>query len=348
MLTTTWSYAADAANLSTDNNEGNTIDRQNDRILNAISNDFPGLFQITSRYCDIEKIISSDNKNTTDALGFNIRVRLNHEAFSSHYPELGKLLKKWREIVKFKARIFDNQDQLMGMVELDSTNNLFTLQFRISGDRFIPIQDNGILEINNGFGPTGAGSTRFKMVCDIQLNIVGMQLKIATLPVILDYRNSDGGPHLKARLAQLPQKIEADGSVYGVIPVWLVDLMIPSNVQEIIHSFFQTLAMGNDGNGSVMSVYSFPERTSKQSFLLHTDAAVLANGTIKLGFNLQRKFFAMPPELLVEIRAFKKQLWNALYRDFQRFIQVSGFCSPGGGSRHRGRWRCGSPSPFYR
>jgi hypothetical protein len=145
-----------------------------------------------------------------------------------------------------------------------------------------------------------------------------MQLKIDTLPVVLDYRHSDGGPHLEARLVQAPQKIEAGGSVYGVIPVWMVDLMIPSNVQEVMDSFFQTLAMGNDGNGAMIRIDSIPDQASKQSFLLSTDAEVLANGTIKLGFNLQRKFFAVPPGLLVEVRAFKKQLWNALYRDFQR------------------------------
>jgi hypothetical protein len=152
-----------------------------------------------------------------------------------------------------------------------------------------------------------------------------MQLKIDALPVVLDYRHNDGGPHLMARLVQAPQKIEVDGSVYGVIPVWMVDLLIPSNVQKIMNSFFQTLAMGNDGNGSMIRIYSFPEQASKQSFLLNTDAEVLANGTLKLGFNLQRKFFALPPEFLVEIRAFKKQLWNALYHDFQRIKTQRGY-----------------------
>jgi len=92
-----------------------------------------------------------------------------------------------------------------------------------------------------------------------------------------------------------------------------------------MNDFFQTLAMGNDGNGSVVRFYSFPEQTSKQSFLLSTDAEVLANGTLKMGFNLQRKFFAMPPELRVEIRAFKKQLWSALYDDFQKIKAKRGY-----------------------
>jgi hypothetical protein len=241
------------------------------------------------------------------------------------YPELGKLLKKWREIVKLKVRIFDKQDQLMGTMAFDSTNKLFTLQFRMLSNLFIPMHDSSILNLNSGFSLSGAGSTQFKIVCDIHLNIVGMQLKIDTLPVVVDYRHREGGPHLEARLVQAPQKIEAGGKVYGVIPVWMVDLLIPSNVQEIMNSFFQTLAMGNDGNGLLIRIYSFAELASKQSFLLNTDAEVLANGTLKLGFNLQRKFFVMPPELLVEIRVFKKQLWNALYHDFQRIKKQRGY-----------------------
>jgi len=100
---------------------------------------------------NIENIISSNNKNAEDSLTFNIRVRLNREALSISYPEVGKFLEKWREIVKFKAHIFDKQDQLMGMVALDSINNLFSMQFRIRSDRFIPMHDKEFSNINNGF-----------------------------------------------------------------------------------------------------------------------------------------------------------------------------------------------------
>ena len=251
MLTTTWAYAAGAENLPMEISKENALDRQSAKILNGISNDFPDFFRITSQYCDIENIVSSNIKNTEDSLAFNLRVRLNCEAFSMHYPEIGKLLEKWREIVKFKARIFDNHDQLMGMVDLDSTNNLFTMQFRIRNDRFIPMQDKGILKMDNGFSSDRCGFyTKFKVVCDIHLNIVGCNLRSIHYRSSWTIGSSDGGPHLKARLAQTPQKIEVGGSVYGVIPVWMVDLLIPSNVQEIMNSFFQTLAMGNDGNGS--------------------------------------------------------------------------------------------------
>jgi hypothetical protein len=325
MLTTTWSYATGAAKPPPDFIDNYALDRQSLKILNGVSRDFPDLFRIILKYWDVENILSSQLANTGDFLSFNLRAGLNHDAFSKHYPELGKFLNKWQEIVQFKARIFDNQNQLMGMVQLDSLNNIFTVQFRILRDRFIPLQGTGILKTNNGFTLIGMDSAKFRVICDIHLNIVGMKIKIETLPVILDYQHSDAGPHLMASMEQVPQKVQAGGSVYGVIPIWMVDLMIPSNVQEIINSFFQTLARANDGKGSMLMIRSFPEQISKQNVLLKTDAEVLANGTIKLGFNLQRKFFAIPPELLVETQAFKEQLWNALYHDFQKVRTQRGY-----------------------
>ena len=332
ILATTWTYAGGAANQSIGAIKKSALYRPNEEVLKGISIDFPNLFWIITQYCDIESIISPNKPNNRDSLGFNIRVRLIPEAFSRQYPQFGKLLKSWREVVKFKARIFDKDGDLMGVVSLDSKKNLFTLQFRTSSDRFLPMQQDRTLKRNNGFSLTAEGSSQFRIDCDFHLNIVGMQIKIDALPVLLAYRQSDGGPHLKAHLAQVPQKINASGSVYGVIPVWLVDLLIPSNVQDIMDVFFQTLTTGDDGNGSLLRIYSISQQASKQSVFLETDAAVLANGTIKMGFNLQRKFFAVPPQLLVEIRTFKNQLWNAFYHDYRRFIRTSGFCSPYNGS----------------
>jgi hypothetical protein len=78
-------------------------------------------------------------------------------------------------------------------------------------------------------------------------------------------------------------------------------------------------------NGILTTTWAYAAGGANFPTNIITDAEVLANGTLKLGFNLQRKFFSMPPELLVEIQAFKKQLWNALYHDFQRIKAKRGY-----------------------
>ena len=244
MLATTWNYAADAGNPQVGVAKEKAPNRESVKILNGISNDFPDLFRIISKYCNIENIVSLNTNDAGNSSEFNIRVRLNREALSKQYPELGKLLKKYREIVKFEARIFDKQGKLMGTLKLDSTNNLFAVQFRILGERILPLYANRGSDVIKGFNLTGRDSTTFKVVCDLQLNIVGMQLKIDTLQAVLEYRHNQGGPRIEARLFQTPKKIKASGSVYGIFPVWMVDIMIPSNVETIMNSFFS-----NSGNG---------------------------------------------------------------------------------------------------
>ena len=69
MLTTTWTYAAAATNSPTDVIEENAPDRQAVKILNGISSNFPDLFRITSRYCNIENVVSANNTYAGDFLG---------------------------------------------------------------------------------------------------------------------------------------------------------------------------------------------------------------------------------------------------------------------------------------
>ncbi len=70
MLITTWAHATGAENLPMEISKECALDRQSARILNRIANDFPDFFRITSQYCDIEKLVSSDIKNTGDSLIF--------------------------------------------------------------------------------------------------------------------------------------------------------------------------------------------------------------------------------------------------------------------------------------
>ena len=52
------------------------------------------------------------------------------------------------------------------------------------------------------------------------------------------------------------------------------------------------------------------------TFLITTDADILANGTIELVFKLQQKLFAGGKKLLGEIKLFSNRLWSAFYQDF--------------------------------
>jgi len=171
---------------------------------------------------------------------------------------------------------------------------------------------------------TDQALTQFYAEFDIHFNIVGLHLDVLSLEVPIDCRLNGHGVDLKAGLLQPPDTVQADGRAFGFLPLWLIDILIPSNVEKITSDFFQTLAMGNDGQGGRIELAGLPPDESKNSLFIYADAEAFANGTITLGFNLQRRFAAEQKNLIAELRAFKEQLWNAFYQDYLKLNKERG------------------------
>ena len=112
--------------------------------------------------------------------------------------------------------------------------------------------------------------------------------------------------------------VQADGRVFGFLPLWLIDILIPSNVEKITRDFFQALAMGNDGQGGSIEFAGLQRAPLINGLLISADAEALSNGTIKLGFSLQRRFAKEQQKLIAELNAFKEQLLSAFYQDYQK------------------------------
>lgn len=68
------------------------------------------------------------------------------------------------------------------------------------------------------------------------------------------------------------------------------------------------------GQGGGIEFAALQRAPLKNSLLASVDAEALSYGTIKFGFNLQRRFAAEQQKLIAELKAFKEQLWNAFYQ----------------------------------
>ena len=212
------------------------------------------------------------------------------------------------------ARMF----QLMGMVEFDSAEDLFILQCRVLRGLLLPLNGSWTAGSSIGINLTDQALTQLYAEFDIHLNMVGLHLDVWSLQVPIDYQLNGGDLRLEACLRQPPDMVQADGRVFGFLPLWLIDMLIPSNVEKITRDFFQALATGNDGQGAIVEFVGLQRAPLKNSWLICADAEALSNGTIQLGFNLQRRFAREQQKLITELKAFNEQLWNAFYRDYQK------------------------------
>ena len=150
------------------------------------------------------------------------------------------------------------------------------------------------------------------------MNLVGLRLNIESLPIAVDYVNQGDELEVKLCLWQPPETVKAGGWAFGFIPLWLVNALIPSNVEEITTDFFRTLALGNNGDGTQVYLESLGRGGKQNQIRLQAGTEVLGNGTIKMAFNMQRKMVAKQEALLKEIRTFNKQFAEAFHQDYQR------------------------------
>jgi len=323
-LTVAWHHAARADDPPEHLARIFHLNRPSLQVLGGFALEFPDLFKTITHFFEIENIVSSITPNQDGSQIVDFRIRINRQAFARIYPEIGAVMDVLKGMVYFNGRVFDDQDRLMGMVEFDSAEDLFILQCRVLRGLLLPLDGSRTAGSSIGINLTEQALTQLYAEFDIQLNMVGLHLDVLSLQVPFDYQLNGGGLRLEACLLQPPDTIQAGGWAFGFLPLWLIDVLIPSNIEKITRDFFQALAMGNDGQGGRIELAGRQRAPLINSLLMSADAEVLSNGTIKLGFSLQRRFAKEQQKLIAELKAFNEQLLNAFYRDYQKVKHARG------------------------
>ena len=316
LVNVAWLHAKDGVKPSGEFFKGSTLDDQSLKVIYGLARDFPRFFAIFNQYFTIENVVSKETNESTGPITFDIVIRINVDVFKKDYPHLGKLIVRLNGMLNYQAILFDAQNRPIGSMAFDGDNYLFSLRFRTQRGRFLALTEDSNKGKATGVDITDPGNQKFYSVYTFRLNIVGLELNIDALKINLDYAYSDNGAKVTAELQHSPEKVDTKGLILGFLPIWLIDLFIPSNIEDMTREFFQILASGNEGEGLSMMIGSIPEESLEGFLWFLTDAEVLSNGTLKFAFNLQRNMIKEQDKLFEDIRVFTQQLWKAFYLDF--------------------------------
>jgi len=315
---TAWLLAGDGTPAPRDFLEESALDAHSLKVIYGLARDFPSLFAVFNQYFAIDNVVAGGASAGSDALTFDIVIRINIDAIKKDYPYLGKLISQLKGAMSFKAILLDSRNRPLGTMEFDGDRYLFATKFKTRAGRFLVLTNGSDRKTERGVDLTVAGNQQFQMMYTFILNIVGLRLDIEALKVDLDYYYDANTAGITAGLGQTSEKISAEGLVLGFLPIWLIDLFIPSNIEDMTREFIQTLVAGNDGKGLSIMFGNLEKESPRGNLWLLTEAEVMSNGTLRLAFNLQRKIFSDDEKLSEDIRIFSQRLWKAFYLDFLR------------------------------
>ena len=302
-------------NLSINSFSSDTLDIQSLRVLRSLSDDFPNLFRLFRQYFTVKSIVQDRKNLITDTIYFDIVVGINVSAFKKDYPYLAAQIRNLENKLDYHFSLIDDRKRPILTMAFNGGSYQFFMRFKTQDGLFFDVTDKNT---ENGFDLTKIGHQKLYITQNLKVELAGLKINIEALKADLIYYYGDNTINLTFKLRDVPKNITVDGLALGILPIWLVDLFIPSNVSDMTQEFFSTLTSGNDGHGSYLRLGSKSYSTSTYDLRLKSDAEVMSNGTIKLAFNLQRKMFREKEKLLEDLSLFSQAIWGAFHLDFNR------------------------------
>lgn len=292
-------------------------------LMYGFTNEFPHLFKLFNQYFTVENIISENSTNSIGQITYDIQVRINIEAVKIDYPHLGAQLLHLKSISNYQLMLLDAKNHPIINVGFDGAKFKLRLRFKTGRGRFNVLTEDPGKEHDGGISITKKGLQKFFINQDLMVNMAGLKIDVKALKVSLTYYKDHRTASIKCEIRQTPKEISAEGLVMGILPVWLIDLFIPSTIEDMTQAFFRTLITGNEGKGSYLMLGGIPEESLTGSSWLISDAEIMSNGIIRLAFNIQRKMFSDKDQFLEETNELSRRLWNAFFLDYQDFKMVT-------------------------
>ena len=243
---------------------------------------------------------------------FDVCFEADEKALARDYPHLARMLKRTGKVLQVSATLTDAQGETLVRLDVNEPGSTTRLEFRTRNGQLLPLDPAApgrpldLLE---------AGERTLALVTDTSLVLAGARLDVLGLTNRLCYAFHDDGPRLALQAAGSPRSIRSHGRIMGFLPVWLLDLFIPSNLEQMTSEFFDVLAEGRGGEGLMLAAGSRPGRGRNLWVLLDTE--VMSNGMVRFVLNLSHKFSGGRFRVARDVNRFGYACWQAFVTDYR-------------------------------
>ena len=160
---------------------------------------------------------------------------------------------------------------------------------------------------------SGVNDRKFYLSFNLFINVHGLKINTGNIGAYLRYMTNNENLSFFAKLTHMPEG-KVSGALFGVLPTWLIDLSIPSDLQTLMNSFTETVFKANNGEGSRAEI-AWKKRGGQA--VLHASASTefLENRFIRLGMKIWVKKFRPNEHVQEDIRRFIGGYTRALLND---------------------------------
>lgn len=283
------------------------------KVFDQAAADFPQATQMLSKYLEFRsfaEIKSFAGKNYTDIA---LRGHFKMDALETDYPQIRRFLKDIRNLFILQVYIGNAKGQNIASFIINTQTEEFFIGAKTQGGKIIPMAKDGSPVFSEAVSFAGNADHKFFVALNFFVNVYGLKINTGNIGAYLRYQSNPEKMSFFAKITSIPEG-KISGALFGMVPTWVIDLSIPSDLQTLMNKFSQTVLKANNGEGSRAEI-GWLKRGGDA--VLHASASTefLENRFIRIGMKIWVRKFRPGENIQEEIRLFVGKLTRAILAD---------------------------------
>jgi len=283
------------------NGDGVTLNDESRKVMEAYRRAFPAFSAHMLRYFGLTSLVTVQGEGAGRFTRLGFRTRFNMEAIRKDYPASASFLDGMTGLFRLKMRVLDDRGRVVFDMVLDSDNSFFTFTVLTRNGRILPSDGKGTPCPGGEIDLTDGRTRTFTSKADFFTNVYGLRFHTPEIRSRHETGETNGRGWMRNRLLYVsPTRIE--GRAFHVVPPWLIDLVMPENMEELMGDFASVMVNANGGAGSVMDFTWDITRPGETRFAYDASTEFIDNFFVRFGLRIWKRRFLPGGETARDIR----------------------------------------------
>lgn len=283
------------------------------RIIDLGMAEFPAFTQMLSRYIELKSFASVRDHKGKKYTEVAIRGRFRLDALGADYPRLKSFIKDLRKLFVLSVYIGDTKGRQISSFIVNMQTEEFYAGFNTVDGKILPMGKDGAPAFDAPVAFSGSVDHKFYLAFNFFVNVHGLKINTGNVGAYLRYQANAERMSFYTKLTQMPEG-KISGALFGVLPTWLIDMSIPSDLQTLMNKFSQTIYKANNGEGSFAQI-AWKKQSGQATFHANASTEFLENRFIRIGMKIWVRKFRPNENVQDDIRRFIGSLTRALLAD---------------------------------
>jgi hypothetical protein len=282
-------------------------------LVAQASADFPRTMGMLSKFIELKSLAEVKTAGGKSYTDMAFRGRFRTAALQREYPQFNSFLSDLKNLFILQLYLTDLEGHNLMTFIINTQTEEFYWAFRTAGGKLLPLGKQGIPLFDKGITLTGSTNQKFYLGTNFFVNVYGLRINTGYIGSYLRYQANTERMSFFAKITRMPEG-KISGSLFGVLPTWMIDLSIPSNLQDLMNKFSQTAFRANNGEGTKAEL-GWQKKNGQAR--LHADASTefLDNRFIRIGMKIWVRKFRPNEGVQEDLRRFIGTFTRALLAD---------------------------------